>query len=99
MKTTITVDPSKASDWDLILYICHWSYTPKLPRHITNKAYAAAWAYTDAYGEQGYVPPQGYDWSGFRDSSEESKKNSANAIRKFLGKWNIKTFEVTENKL
>lgn len=30
------------------------------------------WPYTDAYGEQGLVPPQGYDWSGFRDSSDEA---------------------------
>jgi hypothetical protein len=30
------------------------------------------WPLTDAYGEPGLVPPQGYDWSGFRDSSDEA---------------------------
>jgi hypothetical protein len=30
------------------------------------------WEFTDAYGEPGYVPCQGYDWSGFRDSSDEA---------------------------
>lgn len=48
---------------------------------ITNEMFAAirkAWedghitalyALADAYGEQGLVPEQGYDWSGVRDSS------------------------------
>lgn len=30
---------------------------------------AAIWALSDGYGEPGYVPEQGYDWSGIRDSS------------------------------
>jgi hypothetical protein len=32
----------------------------------------AIWADTDAYGEAGMVPWQGYDWSGIRDSSAEA---------------------------
>jgi hypothetical protein len=28
------------------------------------------WALSDAYGTRGLIPPQGYDWSGIRDSSE-----------------------------
>lgn len=28
------------------------------------------WARSDGYGEPGFVPPQGYDWSGIRDSSD-----------------------------
>lgn len=27
------------------------------------------WSRSDGYGEPGYVPCQGYDWSGIRDSS------------------------------
>ena len=30
------------------------------------------WKLSDAYGPPGYVPPQGFDWSGIRDSSEEA---------------------------
>ena len=30
------------------------------------------WELTDAYGEKGYIPSQGYDWSGIRDSSLEA---------------------------
>lgn len=27
---------------------------------------------SDGYGEPGYIPSQGYDWSGIRDSSDEA---------------------------
>lgn len=30
------------------------------------------YALSDGYGIVGYVPPQGYDWSGIRDSSTEA---------------------------
>jgi hypothetical protein len=31
---------------------------------------ARIWAASDGYGAPGTVPPQGYDWSGIRDSSD-----------------------------
>ena len=39
------------------------------------------WPYTDAYGPAGEVPAQGYDWSGFRDSSY----TAINAMARELG--------------
>lgn len=40
------------------------------------------WDHTDAYGMgQGYLPPQGWDWSGIRDSSPAAIKAMATAIR------------------
>ena len=30
------------------------------------------WQLSDGYGEPGYVPVQGHDWSGIRDSSPEA---------------------------
>jgi hypothetical protein len=30
------------------------------------------WSLQDGYGEPGYVPSQGYDWSGIRDSSDSA---------------------------
>ncbi len=30
------------------------------------------WSLQDGYGEAGYTPPQGFDWSGIRDSSPEA---------------------------
>lgn len=32
----------------------------------------AIWALSDGYGEPGFVPEQGYDWSAIRDSSVEA---------------------------
>lgn len=30
---------------------------------------ATLWSLSDGYGPAGFVPPQGHDWSGIRDSS------------------------------
>jgi hypothetical protein len=38
------------------------------------------WQYTDAYGEPGLVPPQGWDWSAYRDSSWPAIKAMADEI-------------------
>jgi hypothetical protein len=51
-----------------------WKFSAWMPLIIiknvdwTNKK---IWSLTDAYGEKGYIPSQGYDWSGVRDSSTE----------------------------
>lgn len=34
--------------------------------------FTRVWAESDGYGIPGEVPPQGYDWSGIRDSSTEA---------------------------
>jgi hypothetical protein len=81
-------------DWELIVAIAHWSKKTDLPKNVTNAAYVAAWKHTDAYGDLGFIPSQGYDWSGFRDSSKESTKRSADAIRKVLKAHGIESFEV-----
>lgn len=38
----------------------------------SNETLVALWAESDGYGEQGYVPEQGYDWSGIRDSTSDA---------------------------
>lgn len=38
----------------------------------STETLVAIWAESDGYGEPGYVPEQGYDWSGIRDSSEDA---------------------------
>lgn len=40
-----------------------------------------AWKHQDGYGVAGFVPAQGWDWSGIRDSSPEAIKNIADALR------------------
>jgi len=43
--------------------------------------WAICWEFTDAYGEVGFVPTQGYDWSGFRDSSDAAVAQMGRAIK------------------
>lgn len=38
------------------------------------------WALSDGYGEPGYVPEQGYDWSGIRDSTPAAMRAMWEAI-------------------
>lgn len=45
-----------------------------------SKLWVRLWKYTDAYGEPGYMPAQGYDWSGFRDSSYAAIRRMATAL-------------------
>ena len=93
------VNTVTTGDWELIVKFCHFAYTPQMPKHIYNEAYRAAWAHTDAYGSLGHMPTQGYDWSGFRDSSKGSNANSANAIRVTLAKHGITEFETVKTEL
>lgn len=36
-----------------------------------NRLCRRIWNKSDGYGAPGFVPPQGYDWSGIRDSSPQ----------------------------
>ena len=47
------------------------------------------WNLQDGYGEQGFMPTQGWDWSGIRDSSDEAIINMANNIRRILNKYQV----------
>ncbi len=38
----------------------------------STETLVALWAESDGYGEQGYIPEQGYDWSGIRDSTPDA---------------------------
>ena len=39
-----------------------------------DKLGAVLWGLQDGYGTAGYTPPQGFDWSGIRDSSPAAVK-------------------------
>lgn len=43
------------------------------------------WALQDGYGEPGFWPPQGWDWSGIRDSSEKAIDAMYEVAGRFLG--------------
>lgn len=46
----------------------------------------AIWAKSDGYGIEGFVPPQGYDWSGIRDSSRAAIRTMYAVVESFKAK-------------
>lgn len=52
-------------------------------------ALSEVWALQDGYGESGCTPPQGYDWSGIRDSSPGARRAMFLAAKQHLDfdKW------------
>lgn len=42
------------------------------------------WSLQDGYGEPGYTPVQGWDWSGIRDSSPEAIQAMVTEAKRFL---------------
>jgi hypothetical protein len=83
-------------DWDLIVKLFHWSYEIlDIPKSEVNVLYEACWRLTDAYGPLGFIPPgEGYNWSGFRDSTEDAKRNIAAYIRKWMQTRKIDSLKV-----
>ncbi len=52
-----------------------WLFSAWMPLSIisgVNWADNKIWKLSDGYGKKGYVPIQGHDWSGIRDSSSEA---------------------------
>lgn len=46
-------------------------------------ARALIYALADGYGEPGTIPPQGYDWSGVRDSTPAARRRMAAALKAY----------------
>jgi len=65
---------------------CPGCVTAPLMREIRDRAWDGGerfdevWACTDAYGEPGTIPHQGYDWSGIRDSSPGALRDMAEVL-------------------
>lgn len=82
-------------DWELVATVSRCEVD--LPEALREELDAALWSLTDAYGEEGYLPPQGWDWSGIRDSSDEAKGRMARYLRQRLAGAGITQFTVTEH--
>ena len=81
---------SEFGDWELILVSAHHSYTIlNLSEVERSNLYKAVYSCSNGYGEKGYVPVQGYDWSGIRDSSDAAMKEMAEAARDYLEKLGV----------
>jgi hypothetical protein len=46
----------------------------------SNAACEVIWSLSDGYGSPGFIPEQGYDWSGIRDSSVEAVEAMFRAV-------------------
>jgi hypothetical protein len=58
-----------------------WGSTPETARlRISDAIYAES----DGYGEPGLIPPQGYDWSGIRDSSPAAIERMFDVVKRAL---------------
>ncbi len=83
-KTLEKVDVTTVDDWQLCVIACHWAADAVLPDAQKNELYKRVYAQSDAYGPVGFIPSQGYDWSGVRDSTEESVVAMGKAAREYL---------------
>lgn len=45
------------------------------------------WKLSDGYGKKGYIPVQGYDWSGIRDSSVEAIWEMTYVALRMMGEY------------
>lgn len=51
---------------------------------LTNESFGRIWSLSDGYGEPGFWPSQGYDWSGIRDSSQDAIKAMHEVAREYV---------------
>lgn len=85
------------TDWDLVVKICHHSYQiTNLKTAEWSDLYRAIYAQSDGYGEKGYIPCQGYDWSGIRDSSDKARADMARVAREHLENLGVLALHVME---
>ncbi len=94
MKTK-TLDITTCSDWDWVLATNWAALKSDLSPEVEKEVLEATWRKQDGYGKVGFRPPQGWDWSGIRDSTDRAKGEMAKAIREVLGKRRITTITVT----
>lgn len=48
------------------------------------------WRFSDGYGKKGYIPTQGIDWSGIRDSSGGAVWEMLNIALEIIEKEGVK---------
>lgn len=77
-----------AEDWRLVCDAVRESKGPDgkpLAKALESRIFKETWALQDGYGEPGFTPPQGWDWSGIRDSSPAAKRRMVEAVKAALG--------------
>lgn len=67
-----------------------WPFSAWMPLSIiygVNWADNKIWKLSDGYGKKGYVPIQGHDWSGIRDSSKDAIWKMAYVALRMMGEY------------
>jgi predicted RNA-binding Zn-ribbon protein involved in translation (DUF1610 family) len=68
----------------IVNYVIRGDGAKALPEDLIKRILAETWEIQDGYGEPGFTPPQGWDWSGIRDSSEEAIRDMAACVLRLL---------------
>lgn len=79
-------------DRQLVGSYCHFNGEKRssLPEQVRQAMDNAVWKLQDGYGVVGHTPPQGWDWSGIRDSSPEAFRNMATVVAALLEAHGLK---------
>ena len=64
-----TLDVKTCDDWELVLAVNSPSSVTDLPENVLTEVLVETWKHQDGYGRPGRTPPQGWDFSGIRDST------------------------------
>ena len=97
VKPGVGYEKDVLNQWTLICHFCLYTNTVvSLPEDDRGRIYQGVWSLTDAYGPVGFVPPQGYDWSGIRDSTEAAQTRMAEGIVQFLTNRGVTQYVVEE---
>lgn len=79
--TAEVLDVAKVDGWKLVVAIAHSGCCTDVPSELLDYLGNRVWNIQDGYGEPGYTPCQGWDWSGIRDSSQAAKERMIKAVR------------------
>lgn len=92
-KTVIVAD---ATDWELVWILNHHGFLTDVPKPVQNVIFRKTWNLQDGYGEAGFTPCQGWDWSGIRDSTAGAKLLMGQMVRAELVRARVTQFNLKE---
>lgn len=85
--------------WELVCMFNHGrSVVLNVAKSVQNQIMDATWSLQDGYGEPGFIPVQGWDWSGIRDSSDAAKVKMVSVVLRILADAEITTLTVEDRK-
>jgi hypothetical protein len=93
------VKVTSLTGWELVCLFNHGrSVVLNMAKEVKRQIMDKVWSIQDGYGEPGFTPVQGWDWSGIRDSSDGAKVKMALAIMLILHDFEFTTLEVEDRQ-